>query len=290
MVALLLIVLVAVPVIQLSRLAHPARRLPTATPASVGLGFATVAFDNVSNSATLSGWWIAAPGGTGATAILVGARGQNRLLGGLGLPLAAYLQGQGWNVLMFDPQGLGQSQPGVALPGPEEVGDVLGAVRYARYRIAQAAPVVLLGYGAGGAVSLLAAAQSGEIAGVLADSPFSSLATYLRQNLTAWTHLPARPFQPVLLRAWPMVTGIRPSTVDPLAAMAQLGKRPVLLVAGAEDGVSPVREDRALARADTASQLWVVSGAGHLQAWTVAQSAYQAHLAAWLSLCENPAA
>ena len=289
-VLVLLIVLCAVPVVQLSRLAHPARRVPTTTPAAVGLGFATAAFDNASNTATLSGWWIPAPGGTGATAILVAARGQNRLLGGLGLPLAQYLQGQGWNVLMFDLQGVGQSQPGVALAGPQQVDDVLGAVRYARYRIAQAAPIVLLGYGSGGAVALMAAEQSSEIAGVLADSPFSSLNTYLRQNLSTWTHLPPRPFQGLLLRAWPIVTGIRPAAFDPLTGMSQLGTRPVLLVAGARDAVSPVREDRALARADASSHLWVVAGAGHLQAWRTAQSAYRAHLAAWLSQLESPIA
>jgi hypothetical protein len=141
---------VAVPVVQLSRLAHPPRRVVTTTPAAAGLAFATASFDNASNTATLSGWWIPAPGGAGATAILVPGQGQNRLLGGAGLQMARYLQGRGWNVLMFDLQGTGQSQVGVALPGPGQVGDVLGAVRYARYRIAQAAPIVLVGDGWGG--------------------------------------------------------------------------------------------------------------------------------------------
>jgi pimeloyl-ACP methyl ester carboxylesterase len=191
---------------------------------------------------------------------------------------------------MFDLQGTGQSQVGVALPGPGQVGDVLGAVRYARYHIAQAAPIVLVGDGWGGTVALLAAEQSPDISGVLADTPFSSLATELRQNLAAWTHLPAGPFRGLLLRAWPLVTGIHPSAVDPLAGLAQLGKRPVLFVVGAKDAPAVLRQDRTLAAADAASQLWVAPVAGPLQAWRQDHAAYLQHLGNWLTLAASPSA
>lgn len=279
----LAVIWVAVPLVQLSRLAHPPRRVAQGTPAQVGLAFATASFDNRSNSATLSGWWIPAPEGNGATAVLVAGQGQNRLLGGLGLPLARALHGQGWNVLMFDLQGTGQSQAGVALPGPGEVADVLGAVRYVRYRIPQTAPVVLLGYGWGGTVALLAGEQSPDVAGVLADGAVAALGPHLRQDLPVWTHLPAGLFGGLLVREWPLVTGIQPSSVDPLRGMGLLGSRPVLLVAGAGERPQLLQGARQLAAADRAIQLWVAPGAGYLQAWTRDHPAYVGHLTAWLA-------
>ncbi len=288
---LLIAGLVALPLAVTLRLIHPSRQLPAVTPAADGLAYTSVAFPSRTVHVGLSGWWIPAPGGTGATAVLVSGYRENRLIGNIGLPLAQVVQAQGWNVLMFDFSGTGRSQPGDVAPGPGEVSDVLGAVRYARSRVAQAAPIVVLGYGAGGDMALLAAEQDQNIAGVLADSPFSSLSPYLRRNLARWAGLPTWPFRALLLQAWPLVTGVPPASVDPQAGMAGLGARPVLLIAGTADAVSPARDARALASADPGSDLWVVQGAAHLQAWTMDHAGYVQRLDAWLAMCVNaPAA
>jgi len=191
----------------------------------------------------------------------------------------------GANVLMFDFRGEGRSPGSLVSIGYWEQYDLIGAVQFA-HREAPKDRIVVMGYSMGASTALLAAARTPLIAGVLADSPFADLATYLDHHLSVWTHLPAFPFNAIILTIVPRLTGVNPAAVDPQAAVAAIGRRPLLLIAGTADTYIPdanaVRLYRAARRVDPLATLWLVPGANHVQAFKVAPAAYLAHVYRWL--------
>ncbi len=284
LISLVLLVLVALPLAVGLILTHPPRHAPAVTPRSVGLAYVAVGFPSRTDHVPISGWWIPASGSGGRTAILAPGYGQNRLIGDIGLPLAVELHGLGWNVLMFDFRASGLSGGSICSIGQYEVRDLLGAADFARQRVGTGGPLVVLGYSMGATVALMAAERDPAISGVLADSPFASLVPYLQQSMRQWTHLPNVPFNWIILRVVPLITGLQPQRVDPLADMAALGKRPVLLIAGTADRLVPDSNARQLAAAGgPGTSLWLVEGAGHIGAWQTAPQAYREHMRAWLT-------
>jgi hypothetical protein len=89
------------------------------------------------------------------------------------LPRAAFLVRGGYNVLALDLRGHGESAAQYVSSGYLESRDVLGAIHYVRDR-GEHAPIVLLGLSYGAAAVVLAAAQSEDVAAVIADGLFPS--------------------------------------------------------------------------------------------------------------------
>ena len=87
------------------------------------------------------------------------------------LPRASFLVHGGYNVLALDLRGHGESAAQYASTGYLEARDILGAVRYVRSS-GENRPIVLLGVSYGAVASLLAAAESQEIAAVIADGAY----------------------------------------------------------------------------------------------------------------------
>ena len=281
--ALLVVVLLGIPLAVGWGATHPRRQPLQQTPADWGLPYRDVRFPSREDRLELSGWCIPAAGEARGTAILAHGYAGNRLIGGLALPLAQALRNWGWNVLLFDFRASGASPGRLVSVGVWEVRDLLGAVDWAADRAG--GPVVLLGYSMGASVALLAAQAEPAVAGVLADSPYAALAPYLRERLPLWTHLPAWPFNWILLHTLPALTGIELALADPLRGMGALRGRPVLLVAGTADQQIPAAHAQALAAAVPAPEvvLWAVPAADHIAAASAEPKAYLAHVAAWLA-------
>jgi pimeloyl-ACP methyl ester carboxylesterase len=89
------------------------------------------------------------------------------------LPRAAFLVHGGYDVLAVDLRGHGESGGTIVSPGILEARDILGAVRYIRSR-GNNEPIAVLGVSYAAVASLIAAAQSPEIAAVMSDGAFTS--------------------------------------------------------------------------------------------------------------------
>jgi alpha-beta hydrolase superfamily lysophospholipase len=89
------------------------------------------------------------------------------------LPRASFLVHGGYNVLALDLRGHGESAAQYVSPGYLESRDVLGAIEYTRERD-EHDPIVLLGLSYGAAAVVLAAAQSENVAVVIADGVYPS--------------------------------------------------------------------------------------------------------------------
>ena len=207
------------------------------------------------------------------TVVLVPDHGQSRTSGTFPVwPLTLALQHAGFNVVLFDPRGTGQSGGAGIGFGTVEVNDILAVVNYLPQLGPPQGHVAVWGLGTGADAAIVAASRSRVISAVVADSPYVSAAAYLRQAIPAWTGWPAFPFAETILWSMQRETGISYGAYSPLRAVRSLGgpnPRPLLLVAGANDRLTPPSNIQTLFAAshDSLAQALVVPGASHLQAF-----------------------
>jgi len=119
---------------------------------------------------SLKGLWLPSQGPARASVIIAHGLDHTRQVM---LPRAAFLVHGGYNVLALDLRGHGESAAQYASPGYLESRDVLGAIQYVHDR-GDPAPIVLLGLSYGAAAVVLAAAQSEDVAAVIADGVYPS--------------------------------------------------------------------------------------------------------------------
>lgn len=263
-------------------LTHPPREPMPTNPAFWGMAYQKIRFPSRSGGLLLHGWWIPAKTPVGLTVVFAHGYTSNRA--GIGIPELAVMRElhlMGANVLAFDFRAEGRSPGTIVSVGQYESGDLVGAVAYAA-RLAPRDKVAVIGFSMGASVALMAAEADPHVAAVIADSPFAALLPYLDQNLPYWTGLPAVPFNWIVLNVVPIVTGLDPAKVDPLAHTFQLGHRPVLLIAGTKDKtIAPSNSKQlyaALRRTDPNARFWLVPGAEHVESFQLRPIAYLRHV------------
>ncbi len=261
-------------------LTHPARQPVDQNPGQMGLTYRDITFTSREDGLELKGWLIPA-GNDRPTVIVAHGYRKNRLQDDVpALPVAAWLAGKGYNVLMFDFRNSGESAGTMTSVGQHEVRDLLGAIDFIRQQNSQ--QVILLGYSMGAVTSIMAAARSPEVAAVIADSPFADLRRYLNANLSVWTDLPSFPFNPAFMLVVPPLTGLNPDAVSPVRDIPLLGNRPVLLIHGDADRDIPLANSEELAAAYANTTLAVFPGATHVKSYASDPAAYLQVLADFL--------
>src|SRR5689334_17239865 len=222
--------------------AYAARRLafskPLAieqTPADFGLDFRDVSFRSRDDGILLRGWLIPGVGAGGQptlerTIIAVHGAWQNRTDPAIGLlALCCALARAGFAVLAFDLRGHGESQIAPFTLGYSEQSDILGAVDFLREGILPypdlARPEWIGGYG----ISMRA---------VVSDSAYAETAPTIERELPLRSKLP-RFFTPGILRAARILYRVDIAAVRPVAAVAAIAPRPLLLIQGGADAMNP---------------------------------------------------
>ncbi|GIV98262.1 MAG: hypothetical protein KatS3mg057_2919 [Herpetosiphonaceae bacterium] len=254
---------------------HTERRPPVTTPAAADLPYEDVRFRSQDGLA-LQGWLVA-PRLQGSPRRLIillldkaVGRGDPAVL-----RLIETLSDAGLTVLVFDGRGSGVSEGQRYMLGYGERYDLLGALEFARARGYQPATTGVLGLGTGGATALLTAAETTDIAALAVDSSYASLPDYIRATLRR-RRLPSALLwgihQATRLRYGPNLHHIVPE-----AAVARMTPRPLLVIHGEADQDVPAEHARRLVEAagpGGATELWIVPGAGHLQAFAQQQEDY----------------
>lgn len=234
----------------------PRQTVSGETPADFGLPYEEITFPSAADDGlTLRGWWIPNPASR-RTIILVHGRYENRTSHAA---LMRPLWEHGYNVLLFDLRGHGQSDPAACTYGLREQWDIIGAVNVAKTKGAQPGSVGVIGWSLGAASAIMAMRQMDDIATVVSDSAYANSAPLLARN----------PLRPGLALAMRLVRGVDLGQVKPEEAIAHLGTRHVLLIHGARDQAVPVAQAHRLQQAGGASvsETWIVPGTNHTQAY-----------------------
>ncbi len=256
----------------------PRRRVSPAyafSPFEVNVEHEPVSF-RAEDGVTIRGWWFARPESRHVVIGLTGHRGDKSDLLGIG----SGLWRAGYNVLLFDYRGCGESDHGPQSLAHHEMRDARAAVRYVRARMPDA-HVGVIGYSMGAAIAIRLAAEEPWIRAVVADSPFATMREVIAHAYQR-RRVPTRPLLDLAdaLTRWRY--GYPFEAVRPLDVVRLIAPRPLLLIHGTADLVIPVEHSRRLyAAAGEPKELWEFEGAPHCGGYFVDRSAYVARVAAF---------
>lgn len=229
------------------------RRRVQGTPADLGLRYEEIQF-LTADRLVLRGWFLDSPGAR-ATIVLVhdveGTRADTEQ--GLLLMQRDYVR-RGFNVFAFDLRGHGESTGRRDGLGSQERLDVQAAVAYVRRRTGSL-PIFLHGFGLGASLAIAAAARGIDVAAVIADSPFTSMQSYLRHR---HAHLPRHLFR-LALGFSRRCFGADAAELAPIRVVDAV-EIPVLFIHAEGDTVVPVSHTLNLAAAslDPRDRVWTI--------------------------------
>jgi pimeloyl-ACP methyl ester carboxylesterase len=273
---------------------HPRWRGMSRGPSDFGLRSETVSFYST-DGIPLKAWWLPASGTPrGAVIIAHGIDHTRQVM----LPRAAFLVGGGFDALAIDLRGHGESGGSIVSPGLLEARDILGALRFIRSR-EKNEPVALLGVSYGAVASVIAAAESPEIAAVVSDSAFltgkdvsDDISRHYLQD--SRTNLWVRAIflvssLPGVARATALTYYLRSGiylgpellSLIPFASRINI---PILIVSGGRDWIAPTEKARQILSVipDKGKELLIIPNASHDTAYSAAPTLYASGVLSFL--------
>src|SRR5262245_25802361 len=226
---------------------HPVRR-HAATPAALGLPFEDVVL-TTGDGVRIHGWLI--PGEGKASLTLLFFHGNAENIGGC-LDLAMLSRPAGYDLLLIDYRGYGESTGQPTEAGLYQDGRAAMAYLISRRR-PDASRIVVWGRSIGAAVAVeVAAADSAGAAGVILESPFTSIPDLLRSGGHLLLHAASR---------------FGSSRFDAASRIARL-RAPLLVIHGSEDEVAPFDLGRRLFDLAPGRKTFAaIDGGGHNDLW-----------------------
>lgn len=248
-------------------LTHPRRPGPyddyTLSPFETGAPQEDVSFPSGNREHSLRGWWLPRPESDRVIICCHGYRGGKFELVGIG----SALWRAGNNVLLFDFHGHRPSHGVRVSLGHGAIDDFMGAVEYAKSRVPNPR-IGAIGFSMGASVVIIGAARSPDIRAVVADTPFSTHSDVVSHAVRRVLHIPGEPFARIADLFLPSMAGYRGRDVEPVREVAAIAPRPLLLIHGTEDSISPLQQGLDVyAAAGEPKELWIAEGAEHCGAY-----------------------
>ncbi|MBB6284816.1 alpha/beta hydrolase [Geobacillus subterraneus] len=269
------------------QLTHKERQPITETPHDYGMTYENATFISKDGETRLKGWIISPQKPARMTVVFAHGYAGNRIQENVPfLPLAKRFVSEGYRVILFDFRASGESEGDMITIGVKEKDDLLGVIDYAKQHYRE--PVALYGVSMGAATSILAAAEDGDVRGVIADSPFSDLESYLRANMPVWTHLPDVPFTYLILAIVPALADLDLDLSSPIRAVDRVAPRPILFIHSKDDRSIPYEESVKLHRTHSdVFQLWLTEKADHVKSFSLYGDEYIERVFTFLRSLEN---
>jgi len=235
------------------------------------------------DAAILRAWFIQPPNSNGRSVILLHGITDNRI--GMSGYADMFLN-HGYAVLLPDSREHGESGGNIATYGIRERYDVAQWAQWLRQRIPGC--TYLLGESMGAEIGLQATAVTPQLCAAAVESPYSTFRTISYERLGRGSHTSpffwktlARPILEVAIFYTRIRYGIYLPNASPLAAVQQ-STVPTLLIAGTADQNIPMHHAQELeAACPTHCVLWIVPGAGHGGASTIAYDEFNYRILNW---------
>jgi fermentation-respiration switch protein FrsA (DUF1100 family) len=248
---------------------HRVRSPPSGLPAR------TVSFTSDSG-ARLAAWLFVPTEPRGVVVLFHGIRGDRAQMIGR----ARLLLRSGFAVLAPDFQGHGESGGDRITFGYLESKDVASSLRYVRRRF-PGLRVGAVGLSLGGASLLLAGRTAEPDAGVVEEA-YSTLEEAVDCRVARRVGPLSRVLTPLLLLQLRPRLGFGADDLRPVSALTT-ARYPLLVIGGTDDREAPLAQTEALYEAaPEPKELWLVSGAGHVDLLRFNEAAYAAHVLPFL--------
>jgi pimeloyl-ACP methyl ester carboxylesterase len=231
-----------------------------------------------SDGLTLSGWFLPQPSSTSAVILLHGVHGNRAQM----TSRAAWLHSLGYNVLLYDARGCGESSPALLSFGCYETRDLLGAVAWLQKRGFD--QIGCIGCSQGAATILLDSGQlPPSVQAVVAEAPYATLRDTVDDHFRAHTGLPSGYFGMLVVPMAEWRLGLRMNDVSPLREIPKLAA-PLYLIGGTADVLAPPAGIHKLYDAATGEKtLWMVPWAGHADFFSYAETEYKQRIGDFLA-------
>lgn len=261
---------------------RPMDRRLTSTPKDYQAPYKDVEF-TASDGVQLSGWLLPS---RDKHATIIFSHGLFRSRREL-LDRAMDLWRLGYGVLLYDARNHGDSGAARVTLGYNERLDAEAAVRYLQTEAHTTDKIVLFGISMGAATALLAAAETPEVAAVIADSSYLNFKDTSDHHIRLFFHIPAWPLAGEIRALMEWRGNFEGDQLDALAAVRRLGDRPAMFIAAANDRRMPPDIAQKLydAAASSKRKLLVIDGPGseiHGHAYQADPPRYINEIAAFL--------
>jgi uncharacterized protein len=264
------------------RFTHAARYRVDRAPQVVSPTHEDVTF-RATDGLTLRGWYFEGSGDRAA--IVVHGKDSNRIAGEnrTAEKIADFLIADGYDVLLFDLRGHGESEGDRFSLGYLERRDVAGAIDYVTGRGVREDRIALIGISMGAGTVLQTLLLRPNVGAVVADSAYADARTLVGENLEQVAGVPGW-FTPGVLFFSNVIFGLDGDQVRPIDVVRAHSNRPLLLIHCDKDELIAVHHPQELrsATVSTRSQLWIASGCQHAWAFNHYPAEYQARVLAFL--------
>ena len=259
------------------------RRMPIEeNPGLLGLRYEKVSFPSRTDRLTIHGWFLPKEGSNKVLLIAHGAyihRADYTI--GL-LPIAAKLVDNGYNILMFDFRGHGESEGKRISAGYYEKRDLLGAIDFVKQR--GFTRIGIIGYSMGAATALMTAAENKDIDAIVSDSAYADLNDIIQSQFSLRTRFPKFLLRPLLFLA-KLFYHIDYRSIKPVSVVSQIAPRSILFIHGDSDETVPLNHVYQLYQTaqNSSNELWVVPDTAHVRAYQTHQDEYISRITSFFS-------
>ena len=238
----------------------------------------------------LKGWWFTPAAtrsdrGPDKAIVYVHGRGQNRIASSFHPDRSAPLfLARGWDVLLFDLRGHGESEGDRYSLGQYEPRDIVAAVDFAAKKGGiDRKRVAVIGESLGGGSAIMTVGLDPTIGPVVTDSAYADGYTVVSEVGTNYTGLPSW-FTPGIMLTSKIFFGLDVASVRPAEVVRAHPERAWLFIqCDADKTVYPHHgADLKNASANADTELWVVPGCDHVKAFTTDPDEWAQHVFAFL--------
>lgn len=265
---LIILAYFAVGAVVANTISVPKRQFASqANPGTLNLNYQDVRFPAHGESLQIAGWFIPHPTSQRAI-ILVHGKDASRTeeFAGRFTELAAALHQGGFNVLMIDLRGHGQSDDAHYSFGINERRDVEGAVDWLVQKGFQPGSIGVLGISLGAASSIGATADDPRIGALIEDSGFASFCPIVQAKWGSASGLPDIFIQPTLIMLR-VEYGYDLCAARPVDEIGRIAPRPVLIIHSTSDELVPVSNAEQLKAAAPFAETIIVTGPEHARSF-----------------------
>jgi uncharacterized protein len=223
------------------------------------------------------------PGGK-AVILAHGYKGSSEQMPGI----TKYYYDQGFDILKPDARGHGLSEGDYIGYGWHDRKDY---VKWSQFLVdhKEAETIFLHGFSMGAATVLMASGENlpEQVKGVIADSGYTTVQEELSHQLKYLYNLPAFPVMQVTSAVTKIKAGYTFSEASAIGSVER-NQLPLFIIHGDQDQLVPTEMGKRIYdKANSPKEIWIVPGAGHTEAYTVAEQEYQDKLKAFWSLASE---
>ena len=257
----------------LYRLIHPKPKPLNFNPSEISQNYEDVAFKSGIDNLNISGWFFKSDMND-KTIILVSGSDRNRIDPGYGTGnVVKDLLNHGYNVLLFDFRGRGNSEYAIYSIGYYEKYDLAAAFEFLVNRGFNPHKIGIISISLGAGTAILSLPLIPDIGGIVLDSGYSNIRTLLERELPGRSRLP-KPFYFGLSFWAKAIYKIRLDDMVPVEILKNYPHKKFLLIHGNKDGDIPISDSIELSKASPKSELWIVPEAGHVKAYETTPEVY----------------